>query len=146
MADRIAGIQSTFRRGRTGGRRFGSTMDSHVIRSDCEDVLPPLPKFTTLVARRGAGMSDCGGGTIRFAYYGAFANAAVGARVATGAQLRKKAGKPFPRRRNVTNAHIAAALDELAAYYVRYGRATPTRARPLARQMIYDLLEQAWQC
>ena len=126
--------------------RFGSNMDNFVIRSDCEDTLPPLPKFSAMVKKRGEGMTDCGGGSIRFAYYGAFANATLAARLATGSQLRKRPVKPFPPRRKVTNADISAALDELSAYYVRYGRATHAQARPLARQMIYNMLEQAWQC
>lgn len=126
--------------------RFGSTMDNFVIRSDCEDTLPPLPKFSILVEKRGAGMTDCGGGTIRFAYYSGFRNASLAARLATGSQFRNARAKPFPRRRNVTSADTSAAVEELAAYYARYGRASPGQARPLARQMIYELLDEAWQC
>jgi uncharacterized protein YecT (DUF1311 family) len=126
--------------------RFGSNMDNFIFRSDCEDTLPPLPKFGTLVDKRISGLGDCGGGSIRFAYYLAFINATVAARLATPARLSKKAIKPFPRRRNVSSADISAALDELAAYYVRYGRARAEQSRPLARQMIYKMLDEAWQC
>lgn len=128
------------------GPHFGSSMDNLVIRSDCEDTLPPLPRFTSLVEKRGAGMTDCGGGTIRFAYYRAFSNDVDAARLATSAELHKKPVKSFPHRRKVMSADITAAVDDLAAYYVRYGRADKRQARPLARQMIYQMLDEAWQC
>lgn len=126
--------------------KFGSNMDNFVIQSDCEDTLPPLPRLTSLVEKRKKGMTDCGGGSIRFAYYRSFSNDVLAARLATSAQLRNKPIKPFPRRRNVSNADVAAAVDELTAYYVRYDRAGAQDARPLARQMILDMLDEAWQC
>lgn len=126
--------------------RFGSTMDNFVIQSDCPDTLPPLPKFSALVEKRIAGMSDCGGGSIRFAYYRSFWNAALAARLATKAQLRAGRTKAIARRRNVTNAAVTAAISELSAYYQRYGRADTRQAPRLARKMIYEMLEQAWQC
>ncbi|HEY7006810.1 MAG TPA: hypothetical protein VH392_10075 [Sphingomicrobium sp.] len=159
------GIRSAYLRGEADGRafpcsamvrkpglidatapRFGSNMDNFVIASDCEDTLPPLPRFSALVRKRMDGMTDCGGGTIRFAYYRSFTNAALAARLATGSQLHRTAVKPFPRRRNVTSADTSAALDELASYYVTYDRASPAQARPLARQMIYEMLDEAWEC
>ena len=91
-------------------------------------------------------MGDCGGGSIRFAYFSSFRNSVVAARLATGAQLRKGPVKPFPPRRKVTSADVNAAVGELSAYYLRYGRASGAEAPILARQMVYDLLEQAWQC
>lgn len=128
------------------GPRFGSNMDNFVIQSDCRDTLPPLPRFTALVEKRESGMTDCGGGSIRFAYYRSFSNDVLAALLATSAQLRNKPAKPFPLRRNVSNADVDAAVGELAAYYVRYDRAAPAKARPLARQMIYQMLDEAWQC
>jgi hypothetical protein len=128
------------------GPHFGSNMDNFVIQSDCEETLPPLPKFSSLVRKRMDGMTDCGGGTIRFAYYRSFNNAALAARLATGTQLRNKPVNPFPRRRNVSSADTSAAVAELAAYYVRYRRANEAQARPLARQMILAMLEEAWEC
>jgi hypothetical protein len=53
---------------------------------------------------------------------------------------------PFPRRKNVTAVDTSAALQELIAYYVRFGRAITAQARPLAHLMIYNVLEEAWQC
>jgi uncharacterized protein len=128
------------------GPRFGSTMDSFIIQSDCPDTLPPLPKFSRLVEKRRIGLTDCGGGSIRHAYYSAFWNASLAARLATGAQLRRKRLMPFPRRKNVTAVDTSAALQELIAYYVRFGRAITAQARPLAHLMIYNVLEEAWQC
>jgi hypothetical protein len=128
------------------GPRFGSNMDNFVIQSDCPATLPPLPRFSALVDKRMTGMSDCGGGSIRYAYYSELRNAALTARLATAAQLHNKPAKPFPHRRNVSNADTSAAVEDLSAYYIRYGRANARQARPLARQMIYNMLEQAWQC
>jgi len=128
------------------GPHFGSNMDNFVVQSDCEEMLPPLPKFSSLVSKRIDGMTDCGGGTIRFAYYRSFNTAVLAARLAAGSQLRNKPVKPFPRRRNVTSADTSAAVGELAAYYVRYGRASEAQARPLARQMIFAMLEESWEC
>jgi uncharacterized protein len=126
--------------------RFGSSMDNSVIVSDCADTLPSLPKFRSLVEKRMLGMTDCGGGTIRFAYYRSFSSAVLAARLATGGQLHGGRVKPFPPRRKVTNADITAALAELSAYYLRYGRASAAQAPRLARQMIYEMLDEAWQC
>jgi hypothetical protein len=128
--------------------RFGSTMDSFIIYSDCEDTLPPLPKLSALVGRGMTGMHDaeCGGGTIRFGDYRAFANDAVAAQLATGSQLRNQRSKPFPHPRSVNSADISAAVNELTAYYVHYGRAGRSQARPLAQQMIFTMLNEAMEC
>ncbi len=117
---------------------FGSTLDVGIPASDCDTMLPPLPRLDALVARIWAGWPKCEG-TIRFSAYNGFTVAVDDARRGSG-DVPGKGG--LPRVTGVQPATVDAVIAELAAYYARYRRGSPASARAA----VSGLLDAAHQC
>lgn len=126
---------------------FGSSLDAGIPDSNCDTMLPPLPRLDALVARIYAGWPECQG-TIRFMAYRSFNALVDAARLGSDLDAATRGGKgaPMPRLKGVAPSAVDAVVGELAAYYVRYRHAAPARARTAAGDAVRALLDAGHQC
>lgn len=121
---------------------FGSTMDSFVLDTDCEQTLPPTPALGRLTDKLNAEWPQCDG-TIRFAAYRSFQSAIDAARLGRP----QTTGKPsFPARRGVTAADVAAARAELKNYYRANLGKSEAEATAMAGEALSAILSNAQEC
>ncbi|KMS59313.1 hypothetical protein V474_08855 [Novosphingobium barchaimii LL02] len=121
---------------------FGSTMDNFVLRSDCEQTLPPAPALSALDSKINDTWPKCEG-TIRFAAYRSYGNALSAARLGRT----DHAGAPDAAAPNrVSLAEIDAARRELVRYYATYLGKSSSDATITANDAIAALLSAAHSC
>lgn len=125
------------------GPVFGSTFDNFIVTSDCDVTLPPMPALDRLVKSITESWPECQG-SIRFSAYRSYRLAINEARLASGKSGRRVARLPVVR--GVSRAMVDAALADLSATYVRYGRATSANATALGREKIGTVLSAAHNC
>ncbi len=122
---------------------FGSTFDTFVFGTDCEQTLPPTPALTALVRRAAGGWPACGG-TVRYAIVDSFATGVDAARLGRVAHGPKMAHPPRPR--GVGPGDIAAARRQLAGSYARYLGRSRAAAEALAADAVADILSGVHGC
>ena len=122
---------------------FGSTFDTFVFGTDCEQTLPPTPALTALVRRAARGWPACGG-TVRYAIVHGFASSVDAARLGRVARGRKASHPPRPR--GVGPGDIAAAQRQLAGSYARYLGKSRAAAKALAAEAVADVLSGVHGC
>lgn len=122
---------------------FGSTFDTFVFGTDCEQTLPPTPALTALVRASTKGWPACGG-TVRYAVIHSFATSVDAARLGRPAPA-GKAPHP-PRRRGVGPGDVAAARRQLAQSYMRYLGKSRGAADALAAEAVDDILSGVRGC
>ena len=122
---------------------FGSTLDNFLPSPDCGQTLPAQPRLEALVkALDGYWVDDCGGGSIRFAYYRSFDQLVTSARIGlpVGAEKSKLARKGL--KPQLTNA----AVTELADQYQRYNGLSAAEANKRARYWLGAMITSAGEC
>jgi hypothetical protein len=129
---------------------FGSGLDNFIMDADCFQTLPPLPALDRLYKRVQALWEKCDG-SIRFAGYRSFGVSVDATRLATRAAIHRFAvshqGRlALPKRRGIAPALIDSAVDELAAYYVRYRNAPVAEARAYALSEIAAIASNRQDC
>ena len=125
---------------------FGSSLDNGIMMADCDQTLPPTPKFDALVAGIWRSWPDCDG-TIRFSYYKTFAYRVTAARLgiepAPGDDPVDDPGRLPP---GASRQAVAGAIYELAAIYRQYRGLSLVEARALAERRMADMMTSGGQC
>lgn len=128
---------------------FGSTMDTNLVNTNCTKTTPPTPKLNALLAQIHDGWPQCEG-TIRFGAYRSFDVAVDEALAPSAKQVQNHPpAKPLNSSEDlsgVTKSALRSATGELAAYYVKYLKATPSNAAQFAKAKIAKLQELGQQC
>jgi hypothetical protein len=122
---------------------YGGAVDDTVIHTDCDQSLPPTPALSALSDKLDdAWFSTCKG-TLRFSLESDYQMTLASARLG----LTKHAPKTAPARfHGIRAAEIAAALSELAAYYVQYLGKPHQTAKTMAQDAIDALFSEAHLC
>lgn len=122
---------------------FGSSLDNFLPESNCATSLPPAPRVAAVDKAIWAGWPDCQG-TIRYLFYHSY-SVRVDAALLGQPVARAFSKRPMPRRKGVSAAAVAAAQQELAARYARWGY-SPASAEATARERLVDMLSTAHKC
>jgi uncharacterized protein len=125
---------------------FGSTLDNFLPGPDCEHSLPAQPRLNALAKALNAFWTDdCGGGTIRFAYYRSYAQLEHSARI--GLPVEKQQGQSTLLARKGLNAKlVTTAIAELADQYARYNGLSKPEAEMRARFWLGRMIADAGEC
>ncbi len=128
------------------GPYFGSTLDNFLPQPDCEQTLPAQPRFDALVkALNSFWKGDCGGGTIRFAYYRAYSALQISAQAGLPVLAQKGEGNQLTRM-GLRPQLVNAAIAELADQYQRYNGITKAEALKRARFWVGRIIADAGEC
>jgi uncharacterized protein YecT (DUF1311 family) len=128
------------------GPYFGSTLDNFLPWPDCRQSLPAQPRFTALAkALNNYWKGDCGGGTIRFAYYRSHAQLQDAGRIGLPVELQQGSITRLGRK-GLDPKLVDAALAELADQYARYNRVSKGEAGKRARYWVGRLIATAGAC
>lgn len=122
---------------------FGSSLDNGIMRADCAETLPPLPKFEALVEGIFRQWPECQG-TIRYAFYRTFGLRADAARL--GIAPESESALPARKVPGASPVLIAAATAELAASYVAHKGMELPGARRLAASTMAAMLGAGGMC
>jgi uncharacterized protein len=128
------------------GAYFGSTLDNFLPQLDCEQSLPAQPRLNALaIALNDYWKDDCGGGTIRFAYYRSYAQLEHSARM--GLPIERQKGESSQLVRKGLNPKLVnAAIAELADQYARYNGRSKVEAEKRARFWLGRMIADAGEC
>jgi uncharacterized protein YecT (DUF1311 family) len=125
---------------------FGSTLDNFLPQLDCEQSLPAQPRLNVLTnALNSFWKDDCGGGTIRFAYYRSYAQLGDSARMGLPVEW-QKGEKSKLARKGLDPKLVNAAIAELADQYSRYNGLSKAEAEKRARFWVGRLIAGAGEC
>ena len=125
---------------------FGSTLDNFLPYADCEQTLPAQPRMDALAKALNAfWQGDCGGGSIRFSYYRAYAKLDVSARLGIPTESEKGEATKLARK-GLRPSLMNAALLELADQYQRYNGVAKEEAEKRARFWLGRMISDAGEC
>ncbi len=129
------------------GAYFGSTLDNFLMQPDCEASLPAQPRLDALAIALGKFWKndDCGGGTIRFAFYRGYAQTVTSARIGLPTDtIAPKKGQPG--RPGLAPHLVRAAIAELADQYARYNGLSKKEALRRARYWVGNMIAEVGEC
>jgi uncharacterized protein YecT (DUF1311 family) len=125
---------------------FGSTLDNFLPPPDCEHSLPAQPRLNALAKALNAFWTDdCGGGTIRFAYYRSYAQLEHSARIGLPVE-QKQARSTLLARKGLNSKLVTTAIAELADQYARYNGLSKPEAEKRARFWLGRMIADAGEC
>jgi uncharacterized protein YecT (DUF1311 family) len=130
------------------GPYFGSSLDNFLPWPDCKETLPAQPRLDALSKELNALFwkdQDCGGGTIRFAYYRSYSQLQHSARI--GLPIKRQEGQNSQlTRKGLRQPLVYAAQAELADQYARYNGLSKAEADKRARFWLGRMIADAGEC
>jgi hypothetical protein len=127
------------------GSKFGGAIDALVIRDNCDQVLPAIPRCTELAREVVAAQNDCSG-TIRFSLKREQAQLQLAIRVHALDAIRAPSRDDSAASFNATHVKaIGAAEEELASNYISTFELSPDKAAADTRRAVQLLVDLTYE-